>query len=730
MLKILAAKYCLGLDSTVEGKEAILSVLKWATKDQLSQFLKTVGSEIPKKALKDDLLTLCLSLSPENLYRLAQEYTSLLALHPTDVEEFLGCSKTERKRWTEEKRLTVIEYREFKYGQFPVYDCLDIIKITPEQIKAWRTLYQEKVKENRSAGAKKAHLTKTEGLKFTYNQAIARWSRLDADQLDILILAYWTRYVYKLEKYFRQKMFHTHNNTELYSQKCIELSELGKQAMVILFASPYSRLDYYDLCITDRLVYGDSFYHLVLEVPNAEEVFCFHLRPGIGGEFFPKPRDLPATKKPRDEGIFHLGRRLKDEELIAHTENVILREINSILGKFDDDWILNARNAKILTIKSDQEASQERIEKLKNLSLDYSTIEQSWLKSIRGTFIGQHPKITSQSLYQKVRDKITEKLALTLEAEILAYPEFNLSFVAKLVESYFSKEKLTNLIGGTPQDLILAEKQARKKLLEELTLTFDHQQVLARITDIYSPYSIIDADNLPQSLANLKNELLSIAQFAQELPDEIISFPQLYYNHFKRALDRALPDSYLTQLLSDLDIIFVSGNYFVYHNFKVTKSPTQGYRIYEVNDKNKKKLVDNLTTQEEAIAYIDNLIGGEKQETINPTEKLLAVMMAFDEKDEITTFELIKQWILAPQSNDNAAEVGRKQNAERLGFTYQEGEFPLIAPSPHGLKQSIESLSFSEFYGVVIGLAAFGLGYDVNDDFMDFLVDYVKRVSP
>ena len=83
---------------------------------------------------------------------------------PTQLEEYLNITVNERKRWTENKKLPVIEQRSFKkWGKvnyYPVYNRYLVYQITEEQIQNWRKEDEQVKTQNRLKGLEKAKKTK------------------------------------------------------------------------------------------------------------------------------------------------------------------------------------------------------------------------------------------------------------------------------------------------------------------------------------------------------------------------------------------------------------------------------------------------------------------------------------------------------------------------------------------------------------------------------------------
>lgn len=88
-----------------------------------------------------------------------------------DVEQVLGITVTERKRWTEEGKLkysgnTMRVVTPWKKVTVDLYDRALIDSITQDQINEWRAKHKQKIAEKRKSAAKKAVKTRAENKKI------------------------------------------------------------------------------------------------------------------------------------------------------------------------------------------------------------------------------------------------------------------------------------------------------------------------------------------------------------------------------------------------------------------------------------------------------------------------------------------------------------------------------------------------------------------------------------
>jgi hypothetical protein len=151
---------CPALDERVVLPEA------WATllsKEQLGAFLAFLKLPASSREIKPNLVHHLLTRLETDKTAKAQFFEVFafeLAVPPWELETLLGCTTTERKRWTEEQKLPVLGYGSFhKAGSdhaYPVYDRRVILTLTSSDIQVWRSEHQALVRERRQAAAQAA----------------------------------------------------------------------------------------------------------------------------------------------------------------------------------------------------------------------------------------------------------------------------------------------------------------------------------------------------------------------------------------------------------------------------------------------------------------------------------------------------------------------------------------------------------------------------------------------
>jgi hypothetical protein len=101
-----------------------------------------------------------------------------LALEPWELEKELGCTQTERKRWTAEEKLPILATRYFHKGsrdiEYPIYDRRMLFSPSErEKMEQWRAEHKTYVSENRKAAAKVAAETRR-----ATNERLSKWGPL------------------------------------------------------------------------------------------------------------------------------------------------------------------------------------------------------------------------------------------------------------------------------------------------------------------------------------------------------------------------------------------------------------------------------------------------------------------------------------------------------------------------------------------------------------------------
>jgi hypothetical protein len=166
-IKTLARLSAQGQGATFpEFDESVVLPEEWATllsKEQLGAFLTFLKLPASSREMKANLVQhLLMRLEADNVAKAQffEVFAFELAVPPWELETLLGCTTTERKRWTEEQKLPVLGYGSFRKAgsdhAYPVYDRRVILTLTSSDIQVWRSEHQALVRERRRAAAQAA----------------------------------------------------------------------------------------------------------------------------------------------------------------------------------------------------------------------------------------------------------------------------------------------------------------------------------------------------------------------------------------------------------------------------------------------------------------------------------------------------------------------------------------------------------------------------------------------
>ena len=144
--------------------EEVVLPPEWETlfsREQLSAFLTLLGSPARSRDPKAVLVQRAQDRLATDRAARAQFFELFkreLAVQPWELETALECTPTERKRWTEEGKLPVLERRGFRKAgstlEYPVFDRRVVLGLSRMELEGWRAEHQSLVKEHRRAGAR------------------------------------------------------------------------------------------------------------------------------------------------------------------------------------------------------------------------------------------------------------------------------------------------------------------------------------------------------------------------------------------------------------------------------------------------------------------------------------------------------------------------------------------------------------------------------------------------
>ncbi len=230
-------------------REPLVYFLRFLNKETLMQFAKEKLeiTNIPKKTKKDEIIDCILdAINRQQLWQLFEKNSVTFGLHPTQLEEILACTKTERKRWTEADYLPVLCYETFKYGIYPVYDLLGTIAII-NQVETWREQDRSQKQQRRQQAAQVANQTRRQREeqrqeKFLFLEtAKENWGEF----ADVFELAYWTVVAHQVSLQYQEKVKRSKSKGGQYQAIVDELENLKASAIALLVNSQGSSLHFH-----------------------------------------------------------------------------------------------------------------------------------------------------------------------------------------------------------------------------------------------------------------------------------------------------------------------------------------------------------------------------------------------------------------------------------------------------------------------------------------------------
>jgi len=146
--------------------ETVVLPASWPSllsKEQLGAFLTFLKLPASSREIKANLvqhLSPHLKTDKTILAQFFEIFALELAVPPWELETLLGCTTTERKRWTEEEKFPILGHGSFRKAgsdhDYPVYDRRIILSLTKDDIERWRSEHQAMVRERRRVAARAA----------------------------------------------------------------------------------------------------------------------------------------------------------------------------------------------------------------------------------------------------------------------------------------------------------------------------------------------------------------------------------------------------------------------------------------------------------------------------------------------------------------------------------------------------------------------------------------------
>lgn len=301
-------------------------------------------------------------------------------LSPTVVEHYLGCTLRERKRWTQEGKLTVDGTETiFKWKKLltvPLFSWQQLSSITPDMVTSWRNEHKKKVDNiihNRDNNAKQAAVTRKKNKEQRLNamkayENIVNSFKTEEQQL-IYKLCFWTALASRWAKYNQVKIGTAKGRKVDYQNNLVTLYALKDSVLQLLYPNKYLTVKFYkpdnphkvylceehykEACMCDMHPYvfaalykeqitacplcgfEENWYSLYYFTVNLQDYsFKFHMPYPIGKYYLPNPDTLETVKHEEQDGLFRFGRPVTEDEMISYPENVVKKQLEENI----DSW--------------------------------------------------------------------------------------------------------------------------------------------------------------------------------------------------------------------------------------------------------------------------------------------------------------------------------------------------------------------------------------------------------
>ncbi len=325
------------------------------TKQVMCEFLELSKKEARNTSMTDVKALFAERMKDESEFKRACiTYPKETAITAYQLETILGCTKTERTRWTKEGKIAVVYYGRVKimrgvYVDAPNYSRLYVKEhLNDAVLEEWRSEHIKEIANNRAKGRSKAAKTQKENdtvrheFYEKYKNDLEEWYKHGENIGVAMQLGFWTMIVNRMAKSCK-------NSGKWYAYKEEAIEVLHHFANTkIEFYRP-DNPDYYKTIVHDRYSLDDynkddfderdlenayEYEHVLIEKDYyslySVEVcaegcipFRFHLPYPVGKRFLPNPETLPHVKQ--DENIygFRFGRALTEEEKIVYKKSYV-----------------------------------------------------------------------------------------------------------------------------------------------------------------------------------------------------------------------------------------------------------------------------------------------------------------------------------------------------------------------------------------------------------------------
>lgn len=303
-----------------------------------------------------------------------------LAILPIELETLLGCSRSERLRWTKEKKIPIVYFKDvYKFGAHlmcPMFDCRIIgLQLSDKIIAAWRDEWTRRRRKKYKVGDKQ-YIRKISIFEDVFynniNMFCDKWYSIDQELGIVFELSYWLGI---LNYWINDRKYRTTTSrTHYYDHKYIERIFEGYRESVIyvLLKSKYTNISLYHPPRKDRFIlklcdkhntyvynnneiihaYEDFYLHpqiyincsncTIIQKHNYFSLWCIKISSSLDNDFlfiFYIPYNFlnisidniqEYNYKQYNEGVFYQGREMIKNNIFIPTENKTVNRLKEL----------------------------------------------------------------------------------------------------------------------------------------------------------------------------------------------------------------------------------------------------------------------------------------------------------------------------------------------------------------------------------------------------------------
>ena len=314
---------------------------------------------------------------------LCTKYKKELALEPINLEILLGCSRSERLRWTKENKLPIVYFKDvYKFGAHlmcPMYDRRIIgLKITDDILNKWRAEWAIRRRKKHKIGQKiviKRNSIFQDASRIFLDIYCDQWYSINTELGIIFELSYWlsilkyhinnrierskTSRAHYYEHKYSENIFYGYLISGLkiliqsqYTQVYLYKTKQDNRYSVTFcnkhkdyvfnndlgFIHPledfYIHPEIYKQCKDCKVQIRENYYSIYYIEVKCKEcmnyIFTFYIKAYLGKEIF-LTDDIPIINKKSKEGMLICGKENIYHDIYIPTENYTLQQLKQII---------------------------------------------------------------------------------------------------------------------------------------------------------------------------------------------------------------------------------------------------------------------------------------------------------------------------------------------------------------------------------------------------------------